>query len=812
MKCRQPGCTGTIVDGYCDVCGMPLSAPAGRASGGSTGSDKPRRFAAGPEPGQIRPEPGQIRTQPPSSHQAPQRASGPLGRRGGPCPQPGCRGTIVDGYCNVCGNPPDAKPPSATPELLGTTLSTTATAAELGTVLMGSALAGPGAERTSVRSDAHRSRTRIGAGVTTVPPAPAIDPAKAVLSDPVVPEPRRTCPKCGKSVGRGHDGKPGDPEGTCPNCGAAFSFYPAIKPGELVAQQYEVAGAIAYGGMGWIYLAKDRNVSDRWVVLKGLLNAADDDASAAAKSEKEFLAAVENPLIVEIYNFVSHADARYIVMEYVPGRSITELLKQRMAANKGSHDPLPVDWALAYLIEILPAFTYLHDNGLLYCDFKPDNLMQVGDSVKLIDLGAVRRINDQTSPIFGTVGYQAPEIADTGPTIASDIYTLGRGLVVMSSEFRGYQTEYVDTLPPLSKMPLFAEHDSFYRLVKRACAPVPSDRFQSAEDLRVQAMGVLREVVARRTPAAATTSAPSTLFTPPLTAGEGHGWEQLPKLLADPADPMTNWIASITLEDARERMGALERAPQRSAQVMLTQIEIALSLGDHGTASRIIRELLKADPWDWRAIWMQGLAAVASHSWHEAQAPFNTVYAQIPGELAPKFALAVTCEHSEQPRLAEELFAICASTGAGYVTPSAFAMARIRLARGDQDGALDALDLVPVTSRGYSDARTTRATLMLQRDGNLADLDQAWQAIQAAKLDQITATTLQAEVLEKVVRLVHAAHGRPVGPFDGQPATERNLRPKLERAYRDLATWTRDDDERRRLITQADSTRRWSLL
>jgi len=100
----------------------------------------------------------------------------------------------------------------------------------------------------------------------------------------------------------------------------------------------------------------------------------------------------------------------------------------------------------------------------------------------------------------------------------------------------------------------------------------------------------------------------------------------------------------------------------------------------------------------------------------------------------------------------------------------------------------------------------------LQREGTLAELDQAWQAIHAARLDQITTTRLEAEVLEKALAQLHDNRGRAVGMFDGQPATERNLRPKLERVYRDLAIWTRDDDERRRLITQADSTRRWSLL
>jgi len=91
-------------------------------------------------------------------------------------------------------------------------------------------------------------------------------------------------------------------------------------------------------------------------------------------------------------------------MEYVGGRSLKQVLKERMRANGGAYDPLPVDVALAYILEILPAFQYLHDLGLVYCDFKPDNLIQVGDALKLIDLGGVRRIDDEESAIYGTVG------------------------------------------------------------------------------------------------------------------------------------------------------------------------------------------------------------------------------------------------------------------------------------------------------------------------------------------------------------------------------------------------------------------------
>jgi serine/threonine-protein kinase PknG len=87
-------------------------------------------------------------------------------------------------------------------------------------------------------------------------------------------------------------------DGYCDTCGLA-------APG-----QYEVLGCLAHGGLGWIYLAKDRNVSDRWVVLKGLLDTGDADAMAAAVAERQFLAEVEHPNIARIYNFVQHADRR----------------------------------------------------------------------------------------------------------------------------------------------------------------------------------------------------------------------------------------------------------------------------------------------------------------------------------------------------------------------------------------------------------------------------------------------------------------------------------------------------------------------
>src|SRR5262249_38698293 len=150
----------------------------------------------------------------------------------------------------------------------------------------------------------------------SVPPMPTLDPIAAVMSEPMVAEDKRFCGRCGTKVGRSRNGTPGRISGYCSKCQQPFSFIPPLGRGDLVGAQYRIAGCLAYGGLGWIYLAQDERVSNRWVVLKGLLNSGDPDAMAAALAERQFLARVEHPNVVRIYNFVQHGDAGYIVMEY----------------------------------------------------------------------------------------------------------------------------------------------------------------------------------------------------------------------------------------------------------------------------------------------------------------------------------------------------------------------------------------------------------------------------------------------------------------------------------------------------------------
>ncbi len=321
-----------------------------------------------------------------------------------------------------------------------------------------------------------------------------------------MPERKRFCSRsdCGAPVGRARGDRPGRTEGFCTKCGHPYSFVPKLRAGEVVRGQYEVAGCLAHGGLGWVYLAVDRAVADRWVVLKGLLDTGDQDAMEAAISERRFLAEIEHSNIVRIYNFVEHLDQRtgsldgYIVMEYVGGKSLKEIANERRRPD-GRRDPLPVEQACAYGIEALEALGHLHSRNLLYCDFKVDNAIQQQDQLKLIDMGAVRRMDDEESAIYGTVGYQAPEVAELGPSVASDLYTVARTLAVLTFDFQGYTNVFVDSLPDPEHIEVFRRYESFYRLLVRATDPDPGRRFASAQEMADQLTGVLREVVALQT-------------------------------------------------------------------------------------------------------------------------------------------------------------------------------------------------------------------------------------------------------------------------------------------------------------------------
>ncbi len=770
------------------------------------------------------PEPGSATTSTPLPPQQPAAQEKPATKQpaqphqavaSGACQQPNCFGTVIDGYCDSCGAPEGAAPLKNAPnaaeleaisEAAATRSSNKISATALGTARISTAVA-PKRRIISRARSAH-----LGEGLTTVPPVPPVDPMSALMDNPSVPENKRNCPSCEAPVGRSRDTSDGRLDGFCPKCGTKYSFAPKLDKGVLVAGQYEVQGALAHGGMGWIYLARDKNVSDRFVVLKGILNTEDKDLLASALAEQQFLAQVQHPLIVEIYNFVQHKGSGYIVMEFVPGISLKQLLKQRMAANGAAYDPLPVDQAIAFILEILPAFAYLHDNGLVYNDFKPDNLMQIGDGVKLIDLGGVRSIGDEESTLYGTVGYQAPEVATKGPSVESDLYTIGRTLLVLCSEFKGYQSTYQFTIPTPAELPLLGEYDSLYRLLLKCCAPDPHDRFTSTEELGVQLLGVLREVVASKVSGIAATSNQSQLFQPPTIGSDLFNWSQLPELKLNSSDPQYGWLTSLEIDDPSERLRALDDAPEQTVEVNLARAQCALRIGNMELLNTIQANVLSADPWEWRAVWLQGLAALAQHDVATAQSSFNAVYGQIPGELAPKLALAISCELGNELDVAETLYAICASTDANFVTPAGFGLARIRAKRQDLPGLMAALDMIPVTSRGYNEARRLKVQHLVDMGIGLADLSAAKTIVDGSRIGVEQQSRYNVTIFERALSLVHRYGAAPSLQIGGVTANEAPLRSQLVQEYRNLARLVTDPAERVTLIDKANQTKKWSIL
>lgn len=726
----------------------------------------------------------------------------------------------------------------------------------------------------SGRSRSTGIRRRLGGGLVDVPRVEPIDPATAVMSDPTVPQHKRFCWKCNAKVGRSEPGEPDVAMGICPHCGATFDFTPLLEPGDRVVGQYDVQGCIAHGGLGWIYLAIDRNVSDRWVVLKGLLHFGDEEAHAVAVAERQFLAEVAHPGVVKIYNFVEQprsdgSTVGFIVMEYVGGRSLRDILT---ACGDGAR--LPVEQALAYVLEVLPALGYLHSIGLVYNDLKPENIMVSDDQIKLIDLGAVAGIEDY-GYLYGTVGYQAPEIVKTGPTVASDIFTVGRTLAVLTLDMPSKNGKYLDGLPSAEESEVLQQFPSLHRLLLRATHEDPTRRFRSADEFAGQATGVLREILAIRT--GVERPGLSTVFSPPRTT---FGTEQsvgrtdtyvdgtvrhermtaaevvaaLPVPLVDPNDPSAPLLAAAVHVEPRQTLDSLQHAKRNgiervtagaesnrsagssspvelSLEITLAEVKAHLDLGNVVDATDILAKVQStdhtADPW--RVQWYAGLIALLHHEYDSAFTNFDNVLGAMPGELAPKLALGATSEllghvaagneeEAEKWRArAEGLYRAVWRTNRGIVS-SAFGLARQLQRRGDQTGAIAALDQVPISSRHYSMARMTSVlTLLMDRSrAELSEADFRSAARRVALLPKAESRALQMRTLVLAMALDWIVSGHAATaerePILSVPFTEDGLRRGTEKGLRALARNATDRAHRFSLVDLANAIRPRSLF
>ncbi|MGH8877235.1 MAG: tetratricopeptide repeat protein [Stackebrandtia sp.] len=749
-----------------------------------------------------------------------------------PCTQADCPGAYgPEGYCEVCGS---RDPNAAAPQP-----STAASGPVTGAASQSTRSSGSQVTRASGSQPfTSTSRSRFGGGMKDIPPVPIRNPSEAILDNAQVPENKRNCANCHKPVGRtGPDGKPGRTQGFCPHCRHRFSFVPSLAQGDMVAGRYEILGAMAHGGLGWIYLARDKNIGDdvaeRWVVLKGLIDSSDPDAIDSAIAERRLLAALDHPNIVQIYDFVRHPDPRtneplsYIVMEYVPGKSLRDLRKESADEN-GAPSPLPLSQVLTYLVEILPALGYLHEQGLLFCDFKPDNVIHVESWLKLIDLGAVRRIDDDESAVFGTPGYAVTddEIINHGPTVSSDLYTVARSAAVLSFDFHSFSRgEFRNKLPTAQTEPLFARYESYRRFLERATDPQPDRRFATAEDMREQLIGVRQEVLSLETAFPHGNS--SVLFTPEqrhfgipdphtgaFTAPDGPDIATaLPYPFVDSDDPSAGFLATLSATDPMDVLYELQTAPENSAEVRLRRVRANIAYGNLKAAGMNLDEYAETGTGDWRITWWRGVIALLSREPVAARDHFDALYGHLPGEVAPMLALAAAWELSDDTTAALGLYSRIWMTDRRYVS-AAFGQARLLAAQGHADPAIGVLDAVPASSSQYTTSKV--ATIALRLGGGEAVSPEAVRdaahRLTGLDLPEHHHHLLRARILLACLHYVGATPSVPQPPILEHPLEEKALRFGLEDTYRRLARTSSARDDRIHFIDEANKIRPWTMV
>jgi len=221
---------------------------------------------------------------------------------------------------------------------------------------------------------------------------------------------------------------------------------------------YEIKAVLGKGGMGTVYRALDPTIN-REVALKVINPELSQNLLLMKRFQNEAvaMARLNHPNIVALYNFFSDGNLHYIVMEYVQGKSLSQIIREEGA--------LPWDRALPLFAQILTAIDYAHQHRIIHRDIKPSNfIVQPNGGVKVTDFGVAKVFGGEeltrAGTVLGTAHYMSPEQILANPiSTASDIYSLGITLYEMvtgrvpfsgNSDFE-IQKGHLECLPPFPR-------------------------------------------------------------------------------------------------------------------------------------------------------------------------------------------------------------------------------------------------------------------------------------------------------------------------------------------------------------------------
>lgn len=262
---------------------------------------------------------------------------------------------------------------------------------------------------------------------------------------------------------------------------------------QILNNRYQLVERIGNGGMAAVYKAQDL-VLGRVVAVKLLHAGLIGDTLFLDKFRKEAhaVANLTHPNIVTVHDIGQDGDRHYIVMEYVEGTTLKQVVR-----NQPPNRPIPIIRTLDLAIQICAGLGYAHRAGLVHCDVKPQNvLVRRDDTVKVTDFGIARAMSEATSHskelVWGTPQYFSPEQAMGKPaTPASDVYSIGIILFELLTGQLPFTADNQTAIalkhinepaPPLIQFNR-AVAASLQEIVSKTISKNPDDRYQTAGQL-----------------------------------------------------------------------------------------------------------------------------------------------------------------------------------------------------------------------------------------------------------------------------------------------------------------------------------------
>ena len=263
-----------------------------------------------------------------------------------------------------------------------------------------------------------------------------------------------------------------------------------IVKGQKINDRYQIIKSIGEGGMANVYLALD-TILDRNVAVKVLRGDLAHDEKFVRRFQREALAAssLSHPNIVEVYDVGEDNGNYYIVMEYIEGRQLKQLLKKR--------DKLTLTEAIDIMLQVTDGMSTAHDAYIIHRDIKPQNIMILDNGmVKITDFGIAMAMNStqltQTNSVMGSVHYLPPEQANgKSATLQSDVYSMGILMYELISGKLPYKGDNAveialkhlkEPFPSIRKeMPEIPQ--SVENIILRATAKNPKNRYSDAREM-----------------------------------------------------------------------------------------------------------------------------------------------------------------------------------------------------------------------------------------------------------------------------------------------------------------------------------------